>query len=245
MNATTMLTFYDGRKPSWRYWTGFATLCAGACLDYFDFFIVGFLVATLSSGWHLTYLQSSIMLLGGGVGAIVGGLIFGALGDKFGRKPMVIVATATCALGAGSLALVPQGDWVVFALLRIIVGVGLGGIGALQLVLLIETTPTPLRLKLMGWPVVLPSVGTLLAAWVGAHLMATIGWRSVAALGLLPLLLCVPLLLVMTESPRWLLARGRVDEARRAIAVVTGCSVYEVPAQGDIVSRPPSASLGE
>ncbi|MGO1074996.1 MFS transporter [Inquilinus sp. CA228] len=245
MSATTMLSFYDQRRPSTRYWGSFATLCAGWCLDFFDFYIVGFLVASLGPGWHLTYLQSSIMLLGGGLGSIVGALLFGALGDKFGRKPMLIAATVTCALGAGALALVPEGNWPVFSLLRILVGAGLGGIGTLQLVMIVEMTPTPMRVKLLGWPIMLPSVGTLLAALTSAGLMEVLGWRGVAAFGLLPLLLVVPFALVMPESPRWLLARGRTDEARRSIAALAGCSVAEVPPEPDAIARAPSASLAE
>ena len=245
MDQATILSFFDQRRPSKRYWTVFTTLCVGSCLDYFDFFIVGFLVASLSAGWHLTFLQSSIMLLGGGVGAIVGGLTFGALGDKFGRKPMVILATIICAVGAGSLALVPEGDWAVFAVLRIMVGVGLGGVGTLQAVILVEMTPTPMRLKLLGWPVMLPSVGIILAASAGSVLLATLGWRGVAALGLLPLLLCVPFTVFMPESPRWLLARGRVEKARASVAAMVTCKLSEVPTLVGTSARAPSASLGE
>jgi putative MFS transporter len=245
MDSTTILSFFDKQRPSRRYWTVFATLCAGSCLDYFDFFIVGFLVASLSGGWHLTFLQSSIMLLGGGVGAILGGLTFGALGDKFGRKPMVMLATAVCALGAGSLALVPEGDWLIFAALRIVVGLGLGGIGTLQAVILVEMTPTPMRLKLLGWPVMLPSVGIILAASAGSVLLATLGWRGVAALGLLPLLLCVPFALFMPETPRWLLARGRVEKARLSVAALVQCKLSEVPTTVGTMARAPSASLTE
>jgi MFS transporter, putative metabolite:H+ symporter len=245
MNAPTMLKYYDEVGPSSRYWASFATLCAGWSLDFFDFYIVGFLVASLGPSWHLTYLESSIMLLSGGVGSIFGALLFGALGDKIGRKPVLIAATITCALGAGSLALVPDGSWPIFSALRMVVGAGLGGIGALQLVMIVEITPTPMRMKLLGWPIMLPSVGTLLAALTSASLMHVLGWRGVAAFGLLPLLLCVPFALLMPESPRWLLARGRSDEARQSIATLAGRNVSKVPADADVVVRQPSASLAE
>lgn len=245
MTHPTMLSFYDGRRPGGRYWGSFATLCAGWCLDFFDFYIVGFLVASLGPGWHLTYLQSSVMLLSGGLGSIVGALLFGALGDAYGRKPTLVAATVTCALGAGALAMVPDGGWMTFSSLRVLVGAGLGGIGTLQLVMIVEMTPTPMRLKLLGWPIMLPSVGTLIAASTSAALLETLGWRGVAAFGLLPLLLCVPFALVMPESPRWLLTRGRSREARRSIAALAGCGVDEVPDVAEVPARRPSASLAE
>ena len=243
--TTTMLSFYDQRRPSTRYWGSFATLCAGWALDFFDFFIVGFLVATLGPSWHLTYLQSSIMLLSGGIGSIVGALLFGALGDKFGRKPMVLLSTVICAVGAGAIALVPEGDWTLFAVLRVIVGIGLGGIGTLQLVMIVELTPNPMRVKLLGWPILLPSIGILLASLISASLMHILGWRGIAAVGLLPLLLCIPFALVMPESPRWLLTRGRLESARRSIAALAGCDLSEVPTEADAITAAPTASLGE
>ena len=56
-------------------------------LDFFDFFIVGYLVAQFRPRWHLTYGRSSAMLLSAGVGAIVSALTRGALADAFGRGP--------------------------------------------------------------------------------------------------------------------------------------------------------------
>jgi putative MFS transporter len=126
-----------------------------------------------------------------------------------------------------------------------VVGLGLGGIGTLHSVILVEMTPTPMRLKLLGWPVMLPSVGIILAASAGSVLLATLGWRGVAALGLLPLLLCVPFALFMPESPRWLLTRGRVDQARLAVTALVTCQLSEVPTTVGTMTRAPSASLKE
>ena len=106
----TMLSFYEQHRLTSRYWASFAILCAGLCLDYFDFFIVGFLVASISASCKLTYLQSSIMLLSCGIGALLGSIIFGVLGDKYGCKPILIIATIICSFGDGSLALVPDGS---------------------------------------------------------------------------------------------------------------------------------------
>ncbi len=55
MSANTMLSFYDRAKPGRRYNVIFATICAGFCLDFYDFYIVGFLLASLGPQWHLTY----------------------------------------------------------------------------------------------------------------------------------------------------------------------------------------------
>ncbi len=127
MTTTSMLSFYDSARPGSRYYAVFATICAGFCLDFYDFYIVGFLLASLGPEWHLTYFQSSLILLSGGLGSIVGALLFGALADRFGRKPVLLAATIICAISAGAIALVPEGDWWMLSILRVLVGAGIGG----------------------------------------------------------------------------------------------------------------------
>lgn len=243
MDTKTMLSFYDQRSASRRYWSCFSVVSIGFALDYFDFFIVGFLIASLAPDWHLTFFQASVMLMSGGLGSIFGSLVFGSLGDRFGRKPILLLAMVICALAGGALAFVPRGSWFVFAILRIVVGAGLGGIVALQYILLLESTPTPLRVKLMGWPVLLPSLGVMLAAGAGSELMAVLGWRGVAMLGFLPLLLCIPFALILPESPRWLLTRQRVQEARASIATLAGCELAQVPTATGTIAPSSSPSI--
>jgi MFS transporter, putative metabolite:H+ symporter len=245
MTMKSMLSFYDGARPGWRYYAIFATVCAAFCLDFYDFYIVGFLLASLGPQWHLTYFQSAMILLSGGLGSIVGALLFGALADRYGRKPVLLGATVLCAISAGAISLVPEGDWWWLSILRILVGAGLGGVGATLAVMLAELTPAPMRVKLMGWPLLFPSVGTLIAASTTAALIAALGWRGVAALGLMPLLLCVPFALLMPESPRWLVAKLRTEEARASIAALAGVPLSTVPAIQEVAAMQPSVSLAE
>jgi MFS transporter, putative metabolite:H+ symporter len=245
MTTDSMLSFYDAARPGWRYYVIFATVCAGFCLDFYDFYIVGFLLASLGPQWHLTYFQSAMILLSGGVGSIVGALLFGALADRYGRKPVLLTATAICAVSAGAISLVPEGDWWWLSVLRVLVGAGLGGVGATLAVILAELTPAPMRVKLMGWPLIFPSVGTLIAASTTAALIAALGWRGVAALGLMPVLLCIPFFFLMPESPRWLVAKLRMDEARAAIAGLAGVPLSAVPATQEVATEQPSVSLTE
>jgi len=183
--------------------------------------------------------------LGGGVGAILGSLVFGAVADRFGRKPVVVIAAAICALGSGAIALVPDGAWQMFALIRVIVGFGLGGVATVQIALIAELTPTPYRVKVSGFPIMGPSIGILLAAVSTAALIALLGWRGVALLGLLPLLVCLSYIFVMPESPRWLVTKRQGDRARASIAVLLGIPVSGIPAEMEPVVKAPRVSLGE
>lgn len=72
-----LLSLFDTARLNRRYWVTFGLLSAGAVLDYFDFFIVGYLIAQLGPQWHLTYGQSSVILLGAGIGAILSAFVWG------------------------------------------------------------------------------------------------------------------------------------------------------------------------
>lgn len=245
MARGTMLDYYDVVRPGPRFWIAFGILCIAWALDTYDFFIIGFLLAALGHGWHLTYLQSSTILLSGGVGAIAGSLFFGAIADRAGRKPVLIAAAIICAIGSGGIALVPDGDWWVFSILRLIVGLGLGGIGTLLVVMAVEITPAPMRLTLLGWPILLPPVGTMLAATTTSALIAALGWRGVALLGLFPLLLCIPFAVLLPESPRWLVTVRKGAHARRVVAQLSGTALAGIPENIGAAGQQPNASLAE
>ena len=74
-----LVAIYDKAPLDTRYWVSITLAVMTSIFDFFDFFIVGFLVAVLAPQWHLTFGQTSVMLLSAGVGAIVGALAWGAL----------------------------------------------------------------------------------------------------------------------------------------------------------------------
>ena len=224
-----ILEMYDRSRVGRIFWCSFSLFCAGYALDFFDFYIVGFLVAVLGPQWHLTYLQSALILLSAGVGSIFGALTFGYFADRLGRKPMVIAGTLVCAIGSGAIALIPDGAWELFAVLRFIVGIGLGGAATCMTVLIVESTPTGLRRYLGGMPIVAASVGSLIAASSSAALLQHFGWRGVALLGLAPAIVGLAMLLVMPESVPWLLSKGLVEKARISVSRLTGLDLSQVP----------------
>ena len=247
--AEGLIAAFDQSPLNRRYWTIFGLLAIGSVLDYFDFFIVGYLVAQLGPEWHLTYGQSSVMLLAAGLGAIVAALTWGALSDAFGRKRMVVSGYLICALGAGSIALVPDGNWQLFAVLRFAVGFGLAAASVPSLTLIVEFTPTRHRTIVSGLMVIFATVGTLAASIMGATLYTTLGWRMVAALGVAPAIVAVFVWLYVPESVRWLVAKARFEEARRIVARHLGRPIADVPlppiALRNESRNEPRASLGE
>lgn len=242
-----LVTAYDGARLDARYWISIALGISVSVFDYFDYYVVGFLVAVLAPQWHLTFGQTSLILLSAGVGAIVGSLAWGALADRFGRKALLVAGVALCALSAGSVSLIPDGAWVIFAVLRFFVGFGVGAAASVAVPLIVEYTPTRHRTLVTSATVIPVSLGILAASLSAATLLHQIGWRGLAALGFVPLLPALLIALIMPESVRWLVSRGRDTEARRIVARALRVAPDALPRSPVIetVARPQSAGFAE
>jgi MFS transporter, putative metabolite:H+ symporter len=213
-----LVTLYDGAPLNARYWTTIGLAIVSSVFDYFDYFVVGFLVAVLAPQWHLTFGQTSVMLLSAGVGAIIGSLVWGALADGFGRKPLLVAGVALCALSSGAVSLIPEGAWILFSVLRFFVGFGVGAAASVALPLIVEYTPTRNRTMLTSATVIPVSLGVLTASLSAATMLQSMGWRGLAALGFIPLIPAALIALIAPESVRWLVSRGRHDEARQIVS---------------------------
>ncbi len=205
-----------------RYYATIVLIVLQEMFEFYDFFLVGYLVSVLAPGWHLTYGQSAMMLLSSGVGAITGALIGGKFADIVGRKRMIWGGGFVFALGAGAIALVPDGAWIQFSLLRFVVGCGSMAATTAQNPLIVEITPTRYRTFVSSMMVVPVALGTMFAAMISSGLLPVIGWRGVAATGVAPIITSLLILMIVPESVRWLLSRGRNEDARREAAKLLG-----------------------
>jgi MFS transporter, putative metabolite:H+ symporter len=205
-----------------RYYLTIGLLVLQEMFEFYDFFLVGYLVSVLAPGWHLTYGQSAIMLLSSGVGAIAGSIAGGMLADVVGRKKMVWGGGLIFSLGAAGCAMIPDGAWILFSILRFVVGFGSIAAVSAQNPLVVEMTPTRYRTFISSMMVAPVALGTMLAAMISASLLPVIGWRGVAATGAMPIVTSLLFVLIAPESVRWLLSRGRNADARREAAKLLG-----------------------
>ncbi|HTH98786.1 MAG TPA: MFS transporter [Stellaceae bacterium] len=245
MQKNPLVEMLDDAPFTGRFWTVYILLCLAFALDFFDFYLVGFLVSKLGTQWHLTYLQSSIMLLAGGVGSIVGAILLAPIADAWGRRNILVVSTFICGISSVAMAGSPEGNWALFAMFRFFVGIGIGGMAAVVAVLAVEMMPTRHRSYLAGLPFVFASVGTMIAAFVSATLMAALGWRGLAVLGAAPIVVTVGTMALMPESPLWLLTKGRTEAARASMARLLDQSVQQMPPARPVLVQKPNASLIE
>jgi MFS transporter, putative metabolite:H+ symporter len=194
-----------------------ATAMLGDALEFFDYLLIGYVLAFLIGPWKLTLGQSAVVLLSSGVGAIIGAYLWGWIADRIGRRAVFIVTVLNFSVATGLLYFTPDNGWVYLSVMRLFVGLGVGGLYCVDLPLVQEFVPASKR----GWvgglvTAVIPlgvGLGGLLASFVGPT-----DWRLLFVIGLLPALMVLLVRVWVPESPRWLVRQGRFEEARRSLA---------------------------
>lgn len=243
--SEALLSLYDDAPLNARYWVNFAIASGVLLLDFFDFFLIAFVMSAIGPEWHLTYGQGAIILYGAGIGAIVGSLVSGSLGDVFGRKQLTVIGTFICSICAGSIGFLPTGAWVWLAVLRFLVGFGLAAGVTPVLPMLVEQTPTRWRTGVTSFFIVFASAGTLLATFTSAILLHAFGWRGVAMTGFVAIIVGLLVWAFVPESARWLAAKGRFAEARDEVARALGRTRDSLPLPTIPPAVQPRANLAE
>ena len=243
--SEALLSLYDDAPLNGRYWVNFAIASGVLLLDFFDFFLIAFVMSAIGPEWHLTYGQGAIILYGAGVGAIAGSLVSGALGDVFGRKQLTVIGTFICSVCAGCIGFLPGGAWIALATLRFFVGFGLAAGVTPVLPMLVEQTPTRWRTGVTSFFIVFASAGTLLATFTSAILLHAFGWRGVAMTGFVAIIVGILVWAFVPESARWLTAKGRFSEARDEVARALGRPAASLPLPTIPPAVQPRANLAE
>jgi len=154
------------------------------------------------------------------LGAVIGAAVGGALSDRLGRRWTLILAGATFIGGALGCMLAPSVS--VLIAFRVLVGVAIGGASLMVPMYISELAPAHIRGMLVSINQV-ALIGGILVAYVADYALSGTGnWRAMFGLAVIPAALLMAGMVFMPESPRWLMAHGRADEARRVLARMRG-----------------------
>lgn len=199
-------------------WKIIVAAIIGDMLEFFDYFLIGFVLAFIVGPWQLSFGQSAIILLSSGIAAILGAMVWGRIADRIGRRKVFIGTVLNFSIATGVLAFTPDHGWIFLTVFRFFVGFGVGGLYCVDLPLVQEFVPASKRGFVGGLVTAFIPMGVLLGSVLGAFLAPLIGWRGLFACGLVPALLCLLIRAWVPESPRWLARMGRLEEARRSVA---------------------------
>ena len=165
-------------------WKALVGSAVGYAMDGFDLLILGFMLSAISADLNLTPAQSGSLVTWTLVGAVVGGIVFGALSDRYGRVRVLTWTIVLFAVFTG-LCAIAQGYWDLL-IYRTIAGIGLGGEFGIGMALAIEAWPAKHRAKAASYVALGWQVGVLAAALLTPVLLPHIGWRGMFVVGIFP-----------------------------------------------------------
>jgi len=211
--------------------------------DAFDALSLAFVLPALVRLWGITPVQIGWLIAAGYLGQFAGALIFGALAERYGR--IRSAAGATAVMSVMSVACALAGNFPALLVLRLIQGIGVGGEMPVAAVYINELSKAHGRGKFFLLYEMIFPIGLMMTGQIGAIVVPMLGWQSMFLIGGIPGLIIAALLLRLRESPRWLIGRGRLNEAEtiieemeRAAGVEPApAALRDVPSTPDV--RPP------
>ena len=215
--TTESVTARIERLPASRWHVKVRTLIGTVTFfEAFNQLLIASALPQLIKLWNLSPGQTTFLVTSGSVGMLLGALVAGWLGDRIGRVRLVAIGTALT--GVTGIVLVFSPGLTFFEWLRFIQGIGIGGVVPVAATYINEIIKARGRGRfVLLYELVFPAgltIAALVAYWVVPHL----GWRALFLIGGLPALVVAFSQLAVPESPRWLVSRGRSDDAERSLA---------------------------
>jgi putative MFS transporter len=203
--------------------------------DAFDVLAIAYVLPTLIGVWKLAPRTIGVLISSSFVGQIVGALFFGWLAERIGRLQCAKITIALYSL----MSILCAMSWNIPSLLvfRTIQGIGLGGEVPVAAAYINEISRAKGRGRFfLIYELIFP-LGLVGASLLGFWLVPMFGWRTMFLIGGLPAILVLVLFAgnILPESPRWLVSKGRFDEAEEIVRKMESAA----PSGGEIISSTP------
>ncbi|MBV9827384.1 MAG: MFS transporter [Alphaproteobacteria bacterium] len=220
-----------------------AVAAAGFLFDSFDITIVAYALPKIREEFSLTPQQVGLAGSAALAGMGLGSWCWGWVADRWGRRVVFAATVLTFSVFTGLAGLSVSLGMLVGA--RFLTGLGLGGMVPIDQALVAEYSPARIRGRVsamlpLAWP-----MGYFCAAGAALALVPQVGWRWLFAIGVLPAILAFVIRRRVPESPRWLAARGREEEARESLTYIGVGDAEIEQARRDVAILPPSAPVPE
>ena len=190
---------------------------AGWVFDFYDLTLYTFLLIPIGKELHLSNIHLSYILGTSLAATALGGIVFGVLADRYGRRSVLQWTILTYSIGTFLSGLAP--DFYFLILFRIITGIGVGGEWATGQTYVGETFPPKVRGRFGAFMQTGAPVGVALAALVGGFLSPLIGWRASFMISVLPAVLVIIVRKKLPESDLWEERKSMIKSGKLSKAV--------------------------
>lgn len=189
----------------------------GWALDAMDIGLISFVMAALIAHWHISSGQASLLASLGFLGMALGATFGGKLSDKYGRRHIFAITLLVYGVATGISALALT--FTTLLVLRFIVGLGLGAELPVASTYISEFSPRRVRGRMVVILEAFWALGWIAAALIGTFVVGSSenGWRLALAFGCIPAAYAAVVRLGLPESVRYLVSRGRREEAQQVV----------------------------
>jgi AAHS family 4-hydroxybenzoate transporter-like MFS transporter len=198
----------DRQQLTGRTWFLLILLLFALICDGFDLQLLAFAAPRLAKEWGIEPQALRYVISANLLGMMFGAMFLGNMGDRFGRKRIIVVGTFLYALM--SLACLLAENRLQLGVLRFITGMGLGGVLPNVIALTAETSPRSRRPTLTSIPMIGMSLGSGMPAVVAAWLVPIFGWQALFVVGgIVPVVVALVIALALPESLLFLTYHGK------------------------------------
>eukprot|EP00268_Persea_americana_P009077 TRINITY_DN13581_c0_g2_i2.p1 TRINITY_DN13581_c0_g2~~TRINITY_DN13581_c0_g2_i2.p1 ORF type:complete len:503 (-),score=87.24 TRINITY_DN13581_c0_g2_i2:229-1737(-) len=210
----------DGNKSYWnKYILGSVVLAStNSILLGYDIGVMSGAVLFITDDLKITSTQVEILIGSLNICSLLGSLASGKTSDWIGRRYTIVLSSALFLLGALLMGFAPS--FVFLMIGRVVAGIGVGYSLMIAPVYTAELSPATTRGFFSSFPEIFISFGVLLGYicnYAFAGLPDHINWRIMVGIAAIPAIVIAIGVIVMPESPRWLIMQGRVEEARQVL----------------------------
>jgi MFS family permease len=191
---------------------------AGWMFDFYDLVLFSFLLVPIGLEFKMTATQEATLLGVALGGSGIGGIVFGYLSDRFGRRHVMTWTILVYSIGTGLTAFA-TGFWSVLVF-RLITGLGVGGQWAVGHALLAESTPRHMRGRASALLQAGEPMGVGLAAIMGFLVAPMIGWRAVFLASSVSALVAFLVRRQLRESALWEAQKDRRLSPLQALRLI-------------------------
>ena len=211
-------------------WHAKARIVMGSAtfFDAFNALSLAFALPALIRLWHISPRQSGFLISASYIGQLVGALVFSGLAERFGR--IRGTAAAVAIMSVMSFGCAVAGGFSALLACRLVQGIGVGGEMPVAATYINELSQTHGRGRFFLLYEMIFPVGLMATGQIGAWLVPAWGWRSIFLLGGIPGLLIAFLVARLPESPRWLISKGRMEQAEQVIRKIEASTTRRISA---------------